>query len=585
MGRAQCRLADQVQLHAPGVGLVQDVLRHHLHRQRLVAEPLDRRAELVRGVGDELVRDRHAVRAQQRPRLVLVEVAALVLGAREHRLHRLVGRHAGLKRLAVAVLQVEAALGERLQHLHRLLDRRIHRQPGLVQAAQRGRLDRGVEAIDHQRFGAGARELDHRLGRAHLAAEQGLGEAGVVAAEHADEEDRIDVVVVGDDLDAARQHLGVGVRAAGHVHRIRQRRLREQDRRQALARGLRQLGEFQAGLRQAVGGDRGLAAAVGDHRHAPAARLLHQRQALGHRQDLVGVMHHAHADLAQQVHRHRVAAGERAGVGAGGLLAELGGARLVHHHRLHRGDLARRLEEALAVAEALHVQRGHAGVLVLAEVAQVVVEADVGLVARTDVGREAHVAVVLGLQHQRQQHVARLRDEADVARPGVAQVEQVDLVVQVEHARGVGADDAHAARTRRVQHLLLEPGALRPGLAEAAGEDHRALDALAPALLEQPGQGLRRGADQRQVDRPGNVVERGAGRHAEDLGHLGVDRVDAPAVVALDEADHGLVAALGGIGRGAHDRDRGGGEEVVQRAAARRAAGHGARVLAHVIPP
>ena len=44
---------------------------------------------------------------------VLVEVAALVLGAREHRLHRLV-RAAPVAGLAVAVLQVEPALGERL---------------------------------------------------------------------------------------------------------------------------------------------------------------------------------------------------------------------------------------------------------------------------------------------------------------------------------------------------------------------------------------------------------------------------------------------------------------------------------------
>jgi hypothetical protein len=69
----------------------------------------------------------------------------------------------------------------------------------------------------------------------------------------------------------------------------------------------------------------------------------------------------------------------------------------------------------------------------------------------------------------------------------VAQVEQVHVLVQVEHARGVGADDAHAARTRGVQHLLLELAPSGAGLAEAAGEDHRALHALAPALGQQPG--------------------------------------------------------------------------------------------------
>ena len=291
--------------------------------------------------------------------------------------------------------------------------------------------------------------------------------------------------------------------------------------------------------------------------------------------------HHTDPDLLEQVHRHLVAARERTGVRARRFLAQLGGARLVHHHRLHRRDLARGLQKALAIAEALDVQGGDAGVFFFAQVAQVVVEADIGLVARPDVGGKADMAVVLGFEHERQQHVARLRDEADVAGLDVAQIEQVHVLVQVEHARGVGTDDAHAARARGRHHLALELRAFGAGLAKATGEDDRALDALAPAVRHQGGEGGCRRAHQGQVHRPGNVVERSIGGHAEDLGHLGVDRIDLAAVIALDQAHHGLVAALGGVGRGADDGDRIRRQKVMQAAA--RWGGDAAP--GHVIPP
>ena len=403
----------------------------------------------------------------------------------------------------------------------------------------------------------------------------------MIATEHADQEDRIDIVVLSDDFHAACEHFGVGVRGTGHVHRVGQRGLRQQDGGQALACGLGQLGHLQPGVGQAVGGDGRLAATVGDDRHPTPTRLLHQRQALGHRQDLIGVAHHTYSNLLEQVHRHFIAAGERTGVRTRGLLAQFGRARFVHHHRLQGRDFARSLQKALAVTKTFDVERGDAGVFFLAQVAQIVVEADIGLVTRPDIGGEADMAVVLGFEHKRQQHVARLRDEADVAGLDVAQVEQVHVLVQVEHARGVGTDDAHATCARGRHHLALELCAFGPGLSKAAGEDDRALHTLASAVGHQGGEGGCRRAHQGQIHRPRNVVERCIGGHTEDLGHLGVDRIDLAAVVALDEADHGLVTALGGVGRSTDDGDRIRRQKVVQAAAR----GGGGAASGHVIPP
>ena len=291
--------------------------------------------------------------------------------------------------------------------------------------------------------------------------------------------------------------------------------------------------------------------------------------------------HHTDPDLLEQVHRHLVAAGKRTGVRARRFLAQFGRARLVHHHRLQGRDFARSLQKALTVTKAFDVERGDAGVFFLAQVAQIVVEADIGLVARPDIGGEADMTVVLGFEHERQQHVARLRDEADVTGLDVAQIEQVHFLVQVEHARSVGADDAHPACARGRHHLAFELCAFGAGLAKATGEDDRALHTLAPAVGHQGGEGRCRRAHQGQIHRPRNVIERGIGGHAENFGHLGVDRIDLAAVVALDKTDHGLVTALGGVGRGADDGDRIRRQKVMQAAA--RCGGDDAS--RHVMPP
>src|SRR5690606_5210795 len=105
-------------------------------------------------------------------------------------------------------------------------------------------------------------------------------------------------------------------------------------------------------------------------------------------------------------------------------------------------------------------------------------------------------------------------------------------------------------------------GPFGAGFTEARREDDRTFHALAATFDEQAGQGGGRRTDQRQIHGAGYIVQGGVGGHAEDVGHFRVDRVDLAGVVPLDQAHHGLVAAFGGVGRGADDGDRVGRQEV-----------------------
>lgn len=106
----------------------------------------------------------------------------------------------------------------------------------------------------------------------------------------------------------------------------------------------------------------------------------------------------------------------------------------------------------------------------------------------------------------------------------VVQGQQIDFLVQVEHPRGVRADDPHAALVRSGQHFLLQLDAVRTAcFAKTAGQDHRPLDAFLAALDEQARNAGRRGADQRQVGGSRNVGQRAIRLDAENRVNLGID--------------------------------------------------------------
>ena len=231
--------------------------------------------------------------------------------------------------------------------------------------------------------------------------------------------------------------------------------------------------------------------------------------------------------------------GERAGVRGGGPGALLAHAALPQDDGLAAADVARDLEEAAAVLDALHVGDDRPGLLVGAEVLEVVLGRQVALVAAAHDGAEAQA--LLGEEPDEVvDERAALREPAHGAGlPGDALHEHLRVGDHarrgVEEPDAVGADDARAALAADAPDLALELLALRAELAEAGGEHHGPLDLVGHALLDE----VEDHAGRREQDGEVDLVRHGAdarvGLDAEDLLALGVDRVD-PAAAGVPQA-------------------------------------------------
>jgi hypothetical protein len=117
-------------------------------------------------------------------------------------------------------------------------------------------------------------------------------------------------------------------------------------------------------------------------------------------------------------------------------------AALEQDDRFFFGGFVSLLQKFAALAHAFHVHEDRAGVRVLPEKFQVLVKADVGLVAHAHVVGEPLAALQFGLGDQGQGHVAALGQQGDVAFGRVLEAHQVEVVLEVDHARSVGADQA-----------------------------------------------------------------------------------------------------------------------------------------------
>ncbi len=197
------------------------------------------------------------------------------------------------------------------------------------------------------------------------------------------------------------------------------------------------------------------------------------------------------------------------------------------------GHLSGHLEEASAVLDPFHVGHDGLGVLVLAEVLQVVLGGQVALVAAADDGAEADA---LGSQEPDQvvHERAALGEAADGARLfGNALHEHLrigdDACAGIEEAQAVRTDDASPAFAADPPYLPLELLALSAQFAEAGGKDDGALDLVLDALLDQAEDRLGRGEKDGDVELLRNRTDAGEGLEPQDLLALGVDRVYLPA--------------------------------------------------------
>lgn len=138
-----------------------------------------------------------------------------------------------------------------------------------------------------------------------------------------------------------------------------------------------------------------------------------------------------------------------------------------------------------------------------------------------------------------------------------------DVVLGVQAADAVRADDTEVVLTGEARDLVLQPASLLAHLGEAR-EEHRVPKAFPGAVLERPERPGLGDGEQRYVHGGGHVEQAWIAGLAGDLLVAGVDRKDVAAVPVPDEVLQRLAADGGGVLRGADHRDSAGVEQVFE---------------------
>ncbi len=258
-----------------------------------------------------------------------------------------------------------------------------------------------------------------------------------------------------------------------------------------------------------------------------------------------------------------VAAGERTGVRSRGLGGLRGASRLDDDDRLGPGDFARGAEEAARIADRLHVSHDRGGARIVAEVGNQIAPAHVQHGTNRDERAETNHRLQRPIQHGGTERAA-LADERQVSgtRHGMREggVEAGD---RVHYAQAVGADQTHFAADGFLD-LALVLQALLAHLFEAGGDDDGGGYADSNRILNQGGHGVRRSGDYDEIGTLGKVVQTLVGANAEDVGALGVHRVDGAAKWGADQIAQNHAADASSAFRRADQGDRLGFEDRVE---------------------
>jgi hypothetical protein len=172
---------------------------------------------------------------------------------------------------------------------------------------------------------------------------------------------------------------------------------------------------------------------------------------------------------------------------------------LDHDHRLGARRGAGGGHELAGVSHPFHVQQHRRGVPVVGQVIEHVAEVHVGHGAEGHQVGKPYPPGIGPVDHAGH-HGAGLGHEGRAALPG-RQVREagVQRPPRHQHAQGVGADDAHQVRARRVQQLLLQAPALGAELGKPGADHHGRPGTALTELGHQPGHGFRRRGDHRQI--------------------------------------------------------------------------------------
>ncbi|MGY4553101.1 hypothetical protein ACVMDO_008530 [Bradyrhizobium sp. USDA 4513] len=363
--------------------------------------------------------------------------------------------------------------------------------------------------------------LRHRLGNSLGRRNRGF---------HIRDQHRIAVRII--EQCAERYHVAVGIGIARDVDRIGIGPARRQHLVEPFDGLRRQCRRNAAELGQPVGREDAEPAAIGQDRQSVAARNEAAAKQFGAIEQLTQVVDAQHAGATECGVVDRIGAGQRAGVGRGGLGALRHPSRLDDDDRLQPRRGARRRHELARVLDGFEIDQDRAGVVVEREIIQEVGDVDIELVAdRRDAG-EAEPPLRRPFDHRRRDR-AGLRDQSNVPVGRLMRGEaRIELGARHHDAEAIRPDQAHAMPSRRLPRSLRERAR---AMAKTGRQDRRTGNAGRSRLRDDFGNRRRRCADDDEIRNEWQRLQVGDGRRAINVGIVPIDDADAAGEAARSD--------------------------------------------------
>ncbi len=211
--------------------------------------------------------------------------------------------------------------------------------------------------------------------------------------------------------------------------------------------------------------------------------------------------------------------------------------------------------ERAAVPEVLGIHGHDAGELVVRQTGKDVGRGDVGLVSQSDVAREP-AAPLAGPHDVLLPHGAALRHEGDVAGGDVEVGHGFEAAAVVGETHAVRPEEDGASLPDAARSLCLARSPIGASLTEPGEDADEGFDAHGQGLVEDGLEDLRRGRDDHELRRLGQVGERRMQGAPVQRPAAPVHEVHLGRPYAARKTSSDVPAPLGRVGRGADHRDR-----------------------------
>ena len=292
---------------------------------------------------------------------------------------------------------------------------------------------------------------------------------------------------------------------------------------------------------------------IGEDGKARSAGAWLLGQHFGHIEEVAYRAHAQNSGATKGGFEHLVAAGQRPGVGSGGLGGGVGASGLDDNDGLRERDLAGRADEGPGVSDGFHVEHDGVGAGVVAEVVDQVAPSHVEHGTHRDERAEADHLGDAPVENRGTERAA-LADEGDAAgtRNGLSPG-GVESLERVHDADAVGTDDAHAASLEPLLDLVFELLPAFSVFAETGGNDDPTLHPGCNAIGDDVGNRCGRRSDDGQFNSFGHGRDRRICLDAQHIGVMRVDREDGAAKRIAEQSPEDIAAnGVGALGSANH---------------------------------